>query len=431
MAQYKVKDPQGKEHIIDGPEGATPDQVMAQAQRMIPQQQMGGPVPLGALAKTLYDKTPMGTINNALAEDPAQVLPIAGGVIGSAAGPLGTAAGAGVGQIARRMVDLGTGRSQPGDAMNPVSEAIAPMAQTAMAGLPEVGGVKSAIQKGAQTLGRRALGFTKGMLKKHNFGVDQADDVAQTMLDKGVIRAGSGTKETLERAEDLAAVSGKRIESIGSSLTQEGKTTLDPNAVGMEISKQLTPAFSGGAYEAEKKAIGEILDTVGAHGNGPITFESAQALKQKLGELAKFNSNTDAVKANLYRRAYGIVTKALDDSIAVGTQGTGAAGQFAKNKALYGQSQRAIGALSDKQAGEAANNMISLRGAAAGGIGLATGNIQKTFEAIGAWELLRRRGEGTGAAALNFINNSAGFKTARDAAYATFIDKMTTKENSQ
>lgn len=35
MAQYRVKDPQGQEHIIDGPEGATPDEVMAQAQSLI------------------------------------------------------------------------------------------------------------------------------------------------------------------------------------------------------------------------------------------------------------------------------------------------------------------------------------------------------------------------------------------------------------
>jgi hypothetical protein len=39
MVHYSVKDPHGVEHIIDGPEGATPDEVIAQAQKIIPQQQ--------------------------------------------------------------------------------------------------------------------------------------------------------------------------------------------------------------------------------------------------------------------------------------------------------------------------------------------------------------------------------------------------------
>ncbi len=34
--QYQVKDPQGQLHVIDGPEGATPDEVMAQAQKLVP-----------------------------------------------------------------------------------------------------------------------------------------------------------------------------------------------------------------------------------------------------------------------------------------------------------------------------------------------------------------------------------------------------------
>lgn len=34
--QYIVKDPKGIEHVIDGPEGATPEQVLAQAQKLIP-----------------------------------------------------------------------------------------------------------------------------------------------------------------------------------------------------------------------------------------------------------------------------------------------------------------------------------------------------------------------------------------------------------
>lgn len=40
--KYQVKDPQGAMHVIEGPEGATPDQVIAQAQKLIPSQKNPG-----------------------------------------------------------------------------------------------------------------------------------------------------------------------------------------------------------------------------------------------------------------------------------------------------------------------------------------------------------------------------------------------------
>lgn len=51
MAQYRVQDPQGQEHIIEGPDNATPDEVMQQAQALIPSGQsrsMAGPADLNA-----------------------------------------------------------------------------------------------------------------------------------------------------------------------------------------------------------------------------------------------------------------------------------------------------------------------------------------------------------------------------------------------
>lgn len=41
MAQYTVRDPQGQEHIIEGPDNATPDEVIAQAQNLIPSGDQG------------------------------------------------------------------------------------------------------------------------------------------------------------------------------------------------------------------------------------------------------------------------------------------------------------------------------------------------------------------------------------------------------
>lgn len=399
--------------------------------------QMGGSAPIGVLAQALYKRTPMGIVNNALIDDPAQVLPIAGAVAGSALGPLGTAAGAGAGQIAKRMVDIGTGRVEPADAMNPGREAIAPMAQTALGGLPEVGGVKDAIQGAAKTFGRRALGFTKPMMKRVNFGVDEANDVAQTMLDKDVIKFGSGTKATLERARDLRQEAGESIGKGLSALDSVGAKSFDPKVIADKVYADLKPSYSGGAYENAERIAQEIKDTIMAHGKGPTSFKSAQDLKEILQKLGKFNNSTDGLRAEMYRKASSSVRQALEDSVDAAAHGKELAipGQpqgpkispdildrYMASKKLYGQSETAIGALEDRQAGEASNNLISLRGAAAGASAMATGNPAHALEALGVWEALRRRGESSAATALNYLNNSGS--TARQAAMSAFVNKV-------
>lgn len=75
MAQYYVTDPQGTQHIINGPDGATPDQVISQAQNLVPPSAAASPDVLGK-------------IENAI--DPSKVIPAAMGAITA---PLGALAG--------------------------------------------------------------------------------------------------------------------------------------------------------------------------------------------------------------------------------------------------------------------------------------------------------------------------------------------------
>lgn len=99
---------------------------------------MGGSPPLGFVAKQVLGATPMAKAAS-WATSPS-ALPIAGAVVGSAIAPgPGTAVGAGVGQIAKRMVDIYHGSP----VQSPAQEAIAPMAQAVAGGLPEVSGIMS------------------------------------------------------------------------------------------------------------------------------------------------------------------------------------------------------------------------------------------------------------------------------------------------
>lgn len=210
----------------------------------------------------------------------------------------------------------------PIDAAMTVAAPVLPfLPEAALSGRTPLPG-KAYFQEAAQEAGRKSLGFTKRFLNKPG-AIENANQVAQTMLDQGVIRnpithpLSSGAADMLERTGELKETSGQSVGNVISSLSGKGKTAFHGTDIANEIQSQLTPKYFGGAYDAEQKAVQEILNTVKAHGEGPIDFSSAQALKEKLQELGKFNSNTDAVKANLYRRASGIVRDALDKGVIV------------------------------------------------------------------------------------------------------------------
>ncbi len=328
------------------------------------------------------------------------------------------------------------------------------MFDAATTGILETGGVKSAIQSGAKNLARRTLGFTKPMLKRWKFGVPEANEVGQQMLDKGVIRFGSGAEANLGRAKDLAKESG---EFIGDTLSGTDAKIVNPNAISSTVEDQLAPEYGahiersfqqkpgikeplfveekvpGGAYDKTRNIVTEIERTVKAHGNSPVDFQSAQTLKEKLGSIANFLKDQAPERSNLYRRAYGIVSDAIDRGLGEAAT-TGAIpkerlGQYMASKATYGSSRRAIEGLTDKAAADAANSILSLRGSAIMAGAAASGNIPKAIEAAGFWELARRRGTGMGAVAMDAYNKSPVANTIRRALISQFVDHHIHGEN--
>lgn len=267
----------------------------------------------------------------------------------------------------------------------------------------------------AQSAAHRALGYTKGMLKKPGT-LERANQVAQTMLDQGVIKnpltnpRSFGAEDMYGRASDLADTSGKAIGKTISDLS--GKPSIDTNAIGVEVGNQLAPKYSGGIYDTQKNITNEILDTIGAHGNGPIDFSSAQALKQKLGEIAQFSKSSDALKANMYQRAYGIVNDALEKAIGGATEGTDAAGQYIKNKQIYGASKEAEKALLNRMSSEAGNKRIGLTDTIAAGSELAAGNPMHAGVLLGLKHLAENAGNSLEARVMDYLAKSGTLGTA-------------------
>jgi len=213
--RYNVKDPQGQMHIIEGPDGATPDQVIVQAQKLIPSQKMGGKLPFGELAKFVGGTLPQVQLGKSIARNPQMALPIAGTALGGMlGGPPGMAAGAGLGQIGSRMIDIKRG-SPVG---TPFQESLGPMAQTAMGGLPEVLGFMKAgpttlAQKIGQQLGKTGEFFTGlkkgdlGNVSKEGFNIYKAPSLPKAQKIFGMALGPEGNaamKQTASEAFDSA-----------------------------------------------------------------------------------------------------------------------------------------------------------------------------------------------------------------------------------
>lgn len=402
--------------------------------------------------------SPMGKIAKNVIEKPQDQLPLVGMAIGTALAPgLGTAAGAGLGQIGARMVDIYKGDK----AGTPFQESLGPMAQTAMAGLPEVGGVKAAVQKTAQGLAARGVGIKGALLKR--IGLDKARQVGQTMLDEGVVKGTSlGTEATLDRAKDVAETSGKAIGEGLTALDEAGVKSFNPRVLARKVYDQIRPGRLGGAYNAQELAAREVRDTILAHraGGGPITFDSAQQLKETLQEMGQFHTMTDKMKAKMYRQASGIVKGALEDSVGaaagkevlieggpsvVGTdmlpKGDKVVGElqniapdvlekYKQAKKVYGAAETATEGLTNRLNAEASSGP-SLRGTLIAAGAASQGHLTPALEALGLWETGARYGARAGASTLNFLNSNAIAENVRRAITSEFISRIRMKGNDQ
>lgn len=406
----------------------------------------------GMMAQEAYRLTPMGRFASDPIKNTMENLPLVGATVGSVVAPgVGTAVGAGLGQIGKRMYDI----SQGAPVGSPGQEAVMPMVQTAVAGLPEVGGVKAAIQKGAQSLAAKGSGIKGAILKR--IGLDRARQAGQDMLDTNVIQPFSGTEATKGRAEAVSEGAGQAIGEGLSSLDEAGVRSFNPRVLARKVYNAIKPGRLGGAYNAQEIAAREVRDTILAHraGGQPITFDSAQALKETLQDMGKFNTMSDGMKARMYRKASGIVRQAMEDAVgsaagsevlvegspAIGTdmlpKGDKVVGQMAnispdvlqrykQAKQIYGSAEIATEGLTNKLNQEVSAGP-SLRGVVIAAGAASSGHVTPALEALGLWEMGTRYGARTGASTLNFMNNNAIAENVRRAVMSHFISRIRMK----
>lgn len=271
--RYKVRDPQGNLHIIEGPDGATPDQVIAQAQQLIPQAQpqtqenpqsylqqlqqsaMGGlmqkpgfepPPGIGNEAAYLAGKYGPSAVGGTIG---SLAMPGAGTVFGAALGPaMGAAVGAGAGAMAgRSLQNLGqvvSNQVQPGSAIQKTTTQLAaePTTDALLQGLFAGG-----LAKAGQALKEPAIDYASGMT-----GVKK-NLMSRAFQNISDVFGADSVKEAGENLGDMAAKAGIQTGTDGYKLATA--SMLGKDAATDEFSTGTTLAMARLARETGLDAL--------------------------------------------------------------------------------------------------------------------------------------------------------------------------------
>lgn len=322
--QYQVKDPSGQLHVIEGPEGASPDEVLAQAQKVIP-------------SSTKPEATPIMDTVQKTAELGGTVFGgLAGGTAGTfGAGPVGTVVGGVAGAAAGRA--LGTAASNVvRNYMNPtqtpkLSDQMADVGQSGVQGAkdqatgeavgavakPIISSFGDAINSGLAKLSQWKLGASvpakaAEIAKASKFNVP---DVSQAEIETGVSNVQKALKDSVNKA---GAVLNKAKSDIGiptSVAERENSLTMygNPHGLGPDVINGDTQKLLDAKTPEELAANIAQFKKLQAGGNSDpaLTARVANALQDKVNNFVdwqKTGSVTEGVLKQQYKDLGNIVT---------------------------------------------------------------------------------------------------------------------------
>lgn len=259
----------------------------------------------------------------------------------------------------------------------------------------------------------KAMGATKRFLNTAR-KIDQAEKTGQIMLDEGVVTSLASSEEMLDRVKKLENASGGRI---GEFLKGQ-KEGIDPNKL-VDAIEELRPIkrdpneiltqiaaegkSSGGFYDDVDQVLDKAINTIKAHGNKSLDFETANKIK---GLLQKINWNSDTLKSTYARKSAGAVRSGIDSElsrIAETSGDTKQFDQFLKDKKVYGASESSKDYLYNALSRELGNRDLGLTDFLTMGAASATGDVKKVGALLGIKKALDKFGNQTTASYANQI----------------------------
>lgn len=270
--------------------------------------------------------------------------------------------------------------------------------------------ITPAIKDAANVLAKRALGFTKGTIKALNNpatgrgGKEAARSAAQTVLDRGIIKATSSFEKIAEDVHALQKQAGKEMGEVLEASDAAGAKIINPTQIYQDVSKTLEKYTGRSAFSGElKRQAQEILEGLQAsipEDGGNITFQQAQKIKEDLGELV-YKSGKMLPGKDLLRQTYMSVRDAIDDGIAKAELPEGITSEgFQIAKSNFAAASKAGRAIEDKVAGMEGNRILSLTDFVLGG-GATFVNPGAAILGVLGKKLIEARGLQTGAQILN------------------------------
>lgn len=291
---YKVRDPQGNIREIKGPAGASDDEVIAQAQKLF------GPAPIQAQAQPSEIPT-RRKVAEFLAPTVEALGTVGGAALGTAAGPLGTLAGAGAGFAgAKELMRLASGDAEA----ETLSQAATRQAKNVLEGATTEafgrGVVGPAISKGAEYVSKLKNIKLDQYLKAIG---DKGDDIVNALRGKTQIVPG-----TAPTAGEAAAPAG----SVGLSVLQSRARQV-PGAADVYAlqeaqniaARQAQESRAVAKFDAAKQRIQSKID------RGLVNVTPGEA-GSALIDAAK--AEQQAVKTNVIQPAYKAAFEAAGDA---------------------------------------------------------------------------------------------------------------------
>jgi hypothetical protein len=235
-----------------------------------------------------------------------------------------------------------------------------------------------------ESAGVRALGFTKGQVKKLQGGADEAKDIARTLMD-AEIETGERIITPFASSDDIAAKvevfrkeAGAKMEKVYNALDEKGADGIKPLELASKIDEKLGNFWRSPINKGEANQLENILESVMIRGDESISFKDAQLLKEEIKKVAYPGGRAPldpSPKVQIAQEAYRIVRDEIDTAVEKAAGGNGLLGELRSARSSYAAAKKAGRAIADKVAGEQGNRLFGLTDNIIAGGALASGDV--------------------------------------------------------